>query len=84
MILHTINKPSAWQKCDGLVRDSDEVLLLEDGVFLALEKDLECVAIAADIEARGLKGRLGSNVRLINFEEFVRLAVAAEKVCAWF
>ena len=38
MILHTVNKPAAWVKCSDLIGPHDEIVLLEDGVYLALTK----------------------------------------------
>ncbi|MBT4491983.1 MAG: sulfurtransferase complex subunit TusB [Gammaproteobacteria bacterium] len=84
MILHTVNKPAAWNKCEGLIDTSDVVLLLEDGVYLALESDTQCFAISADIDARGLRGKIKDNVSLIDYDQFVELTLRADKVCAWF
>ena len=84
MILHTVNKPAAWDKCEGLIESGDEILLLEDGVYLALSNDFQCTAVVADVDARGLRTKLGANVRLIDYDEFVDITIRADKVCAWF
>ena len=85
MILHTINKPAAWQQCHELIAADDAVLLIEDGVYLALENPaLNCYVLEADASARGLEEKLGQSVSLATYSDFVRLSLEAEKVCAWF
>jgi len=84
MILHTINKPAAWAKCSGLVTEQDGLVMLEDGVYLALSEIKVGHAIRADVEARGLLKRLPEQVQLIDYPDFVRLCIKAEKICAWF
>ena len=84
MVLHTVNKPAAWAKCSGLIAENDQVVMLEDGVYLALSEISQGYAIRADVEARGLSGRLPDQVQLIDYGEFVRLCTQADKICAWF
>ena len=84
MILHTVNKTTAWAKCSGLITEQDEVVMLEDGVYLALSEIKTGHAIRADVEARGLLKRLPKHVRLIDYPDFVRLCIEADKICAWF
>ena len=85
MMLHTINKPKALQSCNELIKDSDCVLLLEDGVYLANEPIPGIVyALKKDIQARGFKILKRRKIKLINYKEFVELSCRADKVCAWF
>ena len=84
MIVHTINKPDSWPSCNELFTQDDELVLLEDGVYLALDKVSKACAIQADVEARGLLDRVPGSIRLIDYTDFVRLCTQAEKVCAWF
>ena len=84
MIVHTINKPDIWPSCSELFTQDDELVLLEDGVYLALDKVSKACAIQADVEARGLVDRLPDSIRLIDYPDFVRLCTQAEKVCVWF
>ena len=84
MVLHTVNKPAAWAECSDLIAEKDQVVMLENGVYLALSEISEGYAIRADIEARGLSGRLPDQVQLIDYGEFVRLCTQADKICAWF
>ena len=84
MILHTINKPSAWKEISGLIDENDSLVLLEDGVYLALSEINQGYAIRADVEARGLLKKLPQGIELIDYKQFVRLCVTADKTCAWF
>ena len=84
MIVHTINKSDIWPSCSELFTQDDELVLLEDGVYLALDKVSKACAIQADVEARGLLDRVPGSIRLIDYPDFVRLCTQAEKVCAWF
>ena len=84
MILHTINKASALEKCSAIIQPGDAVLLLEDGVYLGMEQQaFEPLVLADDAEARGIQHRLISS-KLVSFTEFVDLTARADKVCAWY
>ena len=89
MVLHTINKSSAWIKCNGLINESDIVVLIEDGVYLGLDRLIELnmnntFALQADTVARGIVEKLPQSIRQISYARFVNLTVTADKVCAWF
>ena len=85
MLLHTVNKAAALELCRGLIAEDDLLVLLEDGVYLALEElPGQSHAILADVEARGVKTRIKPATRLIGYDDFVKLTVAADRVCCWF
>lgn len=84
MILHTINKTTAITKCRAFIGDEDKIVLIEDGVYLALTHDLPFHALDADVEARGLTDKLADRTNLITYAEFVQLSTQADKICAWF
>ena len=85
MILHTINKPEKILSCTELIEDSDLVLLMEDGVYLANDSIPGIVhALRTDVIARGFKILEGQKIKLIDYKDFVELTCRAEKVCAWF
>ena len=85
MILHTINKPEKLLSCIELIENSDSVLLMEDGVYLANDPIPGVVhALRTDVVARGFKILEGQKIKLIDYKEFVELTCRAEKVCAWF
>lgn len=99
MKLHTVNKSpnanDALSQCLAIAADGAVVLLLEDGVFGALRGGaiakalteaharLRICALADDVAARGLDGRLLEGVELVDYAEFVRLAAACDAVVAW-
>ena len=85
MILHTINKPEKILSCTELIEDSDLVLLMEDGVYLANDSIPGVVhALRSDVLARGFKILEMQKIKLIDYKKFVELTCRAEKVCAWF
>ena len=84
MILHTLNKTSALAKCSNLIAEDDLMLLMEDGVYLALQGVDEGFALKADVEARGIADRMPEGIRVIDYDGFVSLTAEADKVCAWF
>jgi tRNA 2-thiouridine synthesizing protein B len=84
MTLHTINKTSALALCEPHLSPGDGIVLLEDGVYLALALGRPAAAVRADAEARGLVGRLPADITLISYDEFVTLTCEADKICSWF
>ena len=84
MLLHTINKPGPLDNCRDLIAADDHVLLIEDGVYLALTEMKTAFVLKADVEARGLSSRLPESITMVDYTGFVRLADEADKVCAWF
>jgi sulfur relay protein TusB/DsrH len=84
--LHTIHTAAALAPV--LARAGDGALLLiEDGVYLAL-KPLDgrrAYVLREDLAARGLKeDMLAEGMTAIGMQEFVALAVAHFPVVAWF
>ena len=85
MILHTINKPEKLLSCTELIEDSDLVLLMEDGIYLANDPIPGTVhVLRSDVLARGFKILEKQKIKLIDFKEFVELTCRADKICAWF
>ncbi len=96
-MLHTVNKSpfqnSALENCLRLARDSDVILLLEDGVYAAAAGTVKSslieqavkrhavYAIEADLKARGLD-KLVKEVRVASYGDFVDL-VEKHPVHAW-
>ena len=99
MILHTVNKSpfshSTLADCVALCGDADSVLLLEDGVYGAQRASeiinqsptgngVRFFALAADVEARGLRTKLHPEVTLVDDREFVALSISHNSVQSWF
>lgn len=84
--LHLVNKTAAWADCKPLLSPEDTALLIEDGVYAALQAppaDAQLLALAPDVQARGLAERLAPSVRLATFEDFVQLVVGNDRVVSW-
>ena len=97
MILHTVNKSPFQQatlaQCISRCANGDGIILLEDGVYGALQdnpqanqlSELICFAIEADLQSRGLLARpLIKEVQLIDFDRFVTLSCQHSLVLSWY
>lgn len=84
MILHTVNKRAAWDNCRQSMAKGDKVILIEDGVNLALTITDNVLVLDADAAARGLTSHLKENVSPCSYKEFVALSAEADKVISWF
>lgn len=98
MILHTVNKSpyanKTLQSCLKAASDQDALLLIEDGVYGALKDGdyadlvesagLRILALAPDLEARGLSDRLLNSVETVDYAGFVELTTTHDKVVSWF
>lgn len=93
--LHLINKSPArsdsLSACLRACAAEDRILLLEDGVYAALTGSDTAAALAdvavaleADVQARGLGGRLAAGVPCIDDAAFVDLCVRCDRVMSWF
>lgn len=98
--LHTVNRSpyshEALRSCVKICAPSDAILLLEDGVLGALpspnsselsaliQEGVKVFAIDADIQARGLAGRLISGITRIDYEGFVKLTTQHTRVQSWY
>jgi len=85
-VLHTIHNSTALSA--ALDRAGGGViLLLEDGVYLAL-KPLprgEVLVLREDMASRGLtEDKLAEGVKAIGMSDFVALAAAHSPIVAWF
>jgi tRNA 2-thiouridine synthesizing protein B len=95
-MLHIVNKSpfetSSLESCLRVARPGAAVLLIEDGIYAATaatalaerlgrpESGLRFFALAPDVEARGMQGRVLPGVELIDHGGFVDL-VAAHSTC---
>ncbi|ARN75524.1 sulfurtransferase complex subunit TusB [Oceanicoccus sagamiensis] len=99
MILHTVNKSpfsdSSFTDCLKFCRAGSSVLLIEDGVYAGKKathyselienhRDITFYALAVDVNARGLKQDISTNITLISDSEFVELTVTHHSVQSWF
>ena len=96
MLLHTVSKSphssDALASCLRTIQPGARLLLLEDAVYAALPGDalttlpegVDCYALAADVEARGLAGQLSDLVQLADDDDFVSLSVECHAVQSWY
>ena len=98
-MLHTVNK-SPFEKdslnsCLRLSLDGSSIILIEDGIFAALEgttfsdsvkdamKTKKVYALQEDINARGVQGKVMAGVELVDYAGFVNLVTEHDKVESW-
>ncbi len=99
--LHIINKSSfthnTLRSCIAVCSDQDSLLLIEDGVFGALQgapdakalqslidRNIIVYALSADVSARALTQKIESKIRLITYEEFVQLTIDHNCTQSWY
>ncbi len=99
-MLHTVNKSpfasSALDSCLRLISAGSTLLLIEDGVYAALENtpygrvltnladDIRLCVLDADLQARGLSGQsLVQGMEVIDYDGFVQLSIEQQQVLAW-
>ena len=100
-ILHTVNKSpangTALQDCLALAQSGSAILLLEDGVYGAMDtvanrrtfaaaqdKSLALFALEADLTARGIGTDILSGFEIADYPRFVELCLQYSKVVSWF
>ncbi len=98
MILHTVNKSPYDQEtlshCLDVIRAPAVLLLIENGVYAALniptgftqrlDPGIRVCALAADVDARGLRARLDPTIEVIDDKAFVDLTITCDKVQSWY
>lgn len=96
-MLHIVNKSPherpSLATCLRTAQRGQTVLLIEDGVFAATagsswldrmkDAGLRCCALQADLEARGLKDRVGNSVEVVDAGGFVDLVAAHSTNQSW-
>jgi tRNA 2-thiouridine synthesizing protein B len=97
--LHTVNKSpfetGALLSCLNHCKPGDAVVLIEDGVYGALDASIVAgpVRVAAtivvifaldgDTKARGIAGKLMDEVESVDYDGFVDLVVHYDRTQAW-
>lgn len=99
-MLHTVNKSpfetSTFDSCLNHVRSGDAVLLIEDGVYAAMQGtavagriaarngDLSLYALGPDLDARGIKDTaLIEGIAVVDYGGFVDLVAEHNVTQAW-
>lgn len=95
MILHIVNKSpfnsDCLSSCLRVIKEGDALLLIEEGVYAGSGTHLQTLAatipiyaLAADVAARGLNGRLVPAVQVADDGGFVDLTIAYAKSQSWY
>lgn len=95
-MLHTLSH-SPWQ-CDidallSMLREGDDLLLIQDGVLAALEGSrfveilnsapISLSVLKDDLDARGLTGQISSKINVVGYTDFVNLTVKHPSQMNW-
>lgn len=96
-MLHTVNKSpynhAALAECLRVCDGQAHLVLIEDGVYAALAGGewiarlgglAGVYALAPDVAARGLSGRIDGAVQLIDYAGFVQLCCEHTPIQSWF
>ncbi|NQD38177.1 sulfurtransferase complex subunit TusB [Permianibacter sp. IMCC34836] len=89
--LHTLHHldPAAGQRARTSALPGDALLLRENAVLLAVNPNVvtqaftDVYALAADVDARGLRNRLPTSIQIIDDAAFVALTLQHDRVIAW-
>ena len=98
-MLHTVNK-SPFEKdslssCLRLSEDGSSILLIEDGIYAALDgaatsdsikealKTKKVFALQEDINARGVSGKVIDGIEQVDYTGFVKLVTEHDSVQSW-
>jgi tRNA 2-thiouridine synthesizing protein B len=97
MILHTLNASptsSAFADCLRVIAAGDAIVLMGDGVYVALigtrawdelqAKGAKIYLLGADARAAGVTGGLAEGAKLIEMEGFVALTERYPRQQAWY
>lgn len=98
-MLHTVNKSpfekNSLESCLSVASAGSAVLLIEDGVYGALEGtavaekikaamgDVTIYALEPDVKTRGIAAKVMDGVKLVDYSGFVSLACEHSKVNSW-
>lgn len=99
-MLHTVNKSpfekDSLESCLATAKAGSAVLLIEDGVYAALEgskvadkvkaamsADIKVYALGSDLDTRGVAGKVMGGIKIVGYDGFVDLACEHDKVSSW-
>lgn len=89
--LHQLNATHKLPLCRPLLAAGDSLLLLESAVALALDPaqlqalppGVQVLALAKDLQARGLLQACAAQVQPIDDAAWVAATLEADRVCSW-
>lgn len=93
MSLHIIKShhesSKSLHQCLSFAQNDDVLLLIEDGVYSALQSTLSvniknpCYVLKADLEARGILNEIAAHFQIIDYDGFVELTEQHKKIISW-
>ena len=96
MILHTLSAAPAepaFDNCLRIAAPDDRILLLGNGVYAAMassptagllsESPATFFALAQDVAAAGLAGKIADGIDVVDFDGFVALTETCERQLNW-
>lgn len=100
-ILHIVNKSpfthNTLRSCIAVCTHEDTLLLIEDGVYGAIQNmpdtsallplidaKMAFYALSSDVKARAIEKKISAQVQLINYDEFVKLTLSHNPIQSWF
>jgi tRNA 2-thiouridine synthesizing protein B len=97
-ILHIVNQSpfasTVIKQCLERLHHDDAIILLEDGIYCAMQQQPfaqqiqalpQCYAIKKDVQARGINAdQLLSKISLIDYAEFVALTIRFPLNQSWY
>lgn len=89
--LHQLNSTAKRHTCLPLLAAGDRLLLIEAAVILVTDQsfleqlptEIELLALADDLTARGLGECLPPGIKAITDAQWVEATLEAERVCSW-
>lgn len=96
MTLHLLSRSpftsSCLKDCMRLASEGDQLLLLADGVYAALDAGAPLhkhafaaiYALTDDLESRGLPLTLPKGIEKIDYDRFVSLCCEADRTLSWY
>ncbi len=95
-MLHIVNKSpfqnDSFISCMGHASAESTVLLIEDGVYAALQGSsvadklgagARVVALQSDVAARGIAANLAEGIETVDYDGFVELVEVNDRVQSW-
>lgn len=95
-MLHLVNKSpyerNSLETCVAYCKEGDAILLIEDGVYAAVANGkaagqlagLDVLVLGPDLSARGIsEDKLASGIKVVDYNGFVELVEAKDKVQSW-
>jgi tRNA 2-thiouridine synthesizing protein B len=90
-VLHLVNRAAALEACLARAKAGDAILLIEDGVYAAMDRDTRQPSIRDSLHVlrehlavRGLDAeRVEAAVALVDFPDFVALTVRYTQSINW-